>query len=160
MLSHFIAGKLEIKLTSEKLFINTATSSEAFALRSINGIGVIDLVDDYNIRLNNWKLGKSNTKFWIGVGVTFGILAFFIITKLILFGFSLLVIGSIISLIAYKTLNSLKENEPILRSAVRIIMGSGNRDFEFDKTGTNSGNVAEFVAMVESTLSAYHKNND
>ena len=46
ILSQFNADNLDIKLTSEKLFINTAASSEAFALRSVNGIGVVDLVDD------------------------------------------------------------------------------------------------------------------
>lgn len=45
-------------------------------------------------------------------------------------------------------------------SAVRVMMSGGNRDFQFDKAGIQSGNIAEFVAKVESTLTAYHKNND
>jgi hypothetical protein len=44
-----------------------------------------------------------------------------------------------------------KNNEPKLMSAVRIMMSGGNRDFQFDKTGIKSGNIAEFVANVEST---------
>jgi hypothetical protein len=39
------------------------------------------------------------------------------------------------------------------------MMSGGNRDFKFDNTGVKSGNVAEFVASVESTLTAYQKNN-
>jgi hypothetical protein len=42
-------------------------------------------------------------------------------------------------------------------SAVRIMLNGGNRDFEFDKAGVDSEAVAEFVARVESTLTAYHK---
>lgn len=63
---------------------------------------------------------------------------------------------AIIALIGMNKTN----NEPKLMSAVRIMMSGGNRDFQFDKTGIKSGNVAEFVAKVESTLTSYHKNND
>ena len=50
-----------------------------------------------------------------------------------------------------------KYRKPVLMSAVRIMLNGGNRDFEFDKTGVDSEAVAEFVARVESTLTAYHK---
>ena len=33
---------LNMKLTSEKLFVNSNTSNETFALRSVNGIGIVD----------------------------------------------------------------------------------------------------------------------
>ena len=52
-----------------------------------------------------------------------------------------------------------KNNEPKLMSVVRIMMSGGSRDFQFEKTGIKSGNVSDFVAKVESTLTAYHKNN-
>jgi hypothetical protein len=51
----FYSSKLIFTFTSEKLFINTPASSETFALRSVNGIGVIDLVDEYNKALTIWK---------------------------------------------------------------------------------------------------------
>ncbi len=60
----------------------------------------------------------------------------------------------------YFLLNKSNKEKPILMSAVRIMMSGGNRDFQFDKTGIKSVNVAEFVAKVETTLTAYHKNND
>jgi hypothetical protein len=40
------------------------------------------------------------------------------------------------------------------------MMSGGNRDFQFDKMGIKSGNIAEFVALVESTLTSYHKNTE
>ena len=59
ILSQLNADNLEIKLTSEKLSINTNTSNETFALRSVNGIGVVDLLEEYNIALTLWKSQKG-----------------------------------------------------------------------------------------------------
>jgi hypothetical protein len=157
ILSQFNADNLDIKLTSEKLFINTAASSEAFALRSVNGIGVVDLIDDYNKSLTVWKK-KSFFPYWL-----------FILGGIFLMGSFTgkpedLIIGLMVGLAAivggYFLLNKSKKEKPNLMSAVRIMMSGGNRDFQFDKTGITSGNVAELVAKVETTLTAYHKNND
>jgi hypothetical protein len=63
LLSQFKTSDLEIKLTSEKLFINTVSSNETFALRSVNGIGVVDLVEDYNKALTEWKKSNFGTIF-------------------------------------------------------------------------------------------------
>ena len=154
ILSQFNAENLEIKLTSEKLFINTITSNETFALRSVNGVGVIDLVDDYNQALTIWKK-KSDS-----------LVALFIFGGLCLIagiasgeeGSPGIMLGTAMIAYGFYLLNqSIKK--PSLMSAVRIMMSGGNRDFQFDKTGIKSGNIAEFVANVESTLTSYHKNN-
>ncbi len=60
ILSQFNTDNLDIKLTSEKLFINTVASNETFALRSVNGVGVIDLIDDYNKALTIWKKNQKH----------------------------------------------------------------------------------------------------
>lgn len=159
ILSLFTANNLEIKLTSEKLFINTATSNEAFALRSLNGIGVVDLVGEYNKALSAWKSERFTAIIFIGLSI-------FIL--LISLGFALkysaspqiglIVIGLLSLILGLYYFN--KTNKPTLMSAVRIMMSGGNRDFQFDKTGSKSGNVAEFVANVESTLTSYYKKID
>lgn len=159
ILSQFNADNLDIKLTSEKLFINTAASSEAFALRSVNGIGVVDLVDDYNKALTAWKTVRLSQKIALGTGIIFGIMGLWNLQNSAGFGFGVIVFGCIFAIPALIGMNE-TNNEPKLMSAVRIMMSGGNRDFQFDKTGIKSGNVAEFVAKVESTLTAYHKNND
>jgi hypothetical protein len=156
ILSQFNADNLDIKLTSEKLFINTAASNEAFALRSVNGVGVIDLVDDYNKALTIWKK-KSNAPYWL-----FILGGIFLLNGIV--GKSESMAGGIMLGLAaigggYFLLNKSKKEKPNLMSAVRIMMSGGNRDFQFDKTGSGSGNIAEFVAKVESTLTSYHKNN-
>lgn len=145
ILSQFNAENLDIKLTSEKLFIKTLASDETFALRSVNGIGVIDLVDDYNNALAGWKANKINTTIFYILGGVFVLLGLGISFFWLLFAAIFLIFGW-----ANKT------SEPKLISAVRIMMSGQNRDFTFDKTGIKSGNVAE----VEKTLTAYHKNND
>lgn len=153
-LTAFSSSNLNIKLTDEKLFINTSTSSEAFALRSINGIGVIDLVDEYNKKLTDWKSKSYLPYVFFALG--FCILSVGLTDKdsnhaaafLTAIGFGA---------VGYYFFNNFKKNKPTLQSAVRIMMSGGNRDFSFDKAGVKSEDIAQFVAKVESTLTAYNK---
>lgn len=155
ILSKFTADNLEIKLTNEKLFINTAISNETFALRSINGIGVVDLVEQYNKELTLWKGNKGFAIFLYIMGAAIAIVALLSLSKSPGAGFFCIAFSGLIFWYA----NNQQKNEPKMMSAVRIMMSGGNRDFQFDKTGVKSENVAEFVAKVESTLTAYQKNN-
>jgi hypothetical protein len=149
---------LSIKLTDEKLFINTATSMETFALRSIDGIGVIDLVDQFNALLSFHNQDKNGRISLIVIGIGTVIFSFFFNSMLDI-GTNFLVIMTIIglgiSLTGFYLFQLLKK--PTLKSAVRIMMAGGNRDFMFDKAHSNSMEVAEFVAKVEDTLTAFHK---
>ena len=158
-ITYLSADNLDIKLTEDKLFINTAISNEAFALRSVNGIGVVDLVDEFNNELTFWKQKRANAMALVILGVGIIFIAF------LLFNFSEVGAGVFMFLVGgglmYVGYVALQKNaiQPKLLSAVRIMMSGGNRDFKFDNTGVKSGNVAEFVASVESTLTAYQKNN-
>lgn len=77
---------------------------------------------------------------------------------LFLFGFfSAIMFGVGAAIIALIFFNMKRQVKPTLKSAVRIMMTGGNRDFIFDKANTNSIEVAEFVANVEDTLTAFHK---
>lgn len=149
---------LSIKLTDEKIFITTATSMETFALRSIDGIGVIDLVDQFNALLSFHNQEKNGRITLIVLGITTVIFSFFFNSMLDI-GTNFLVIMTIIglgiSLTGFYLFQLLKK--PTLKSAVRIMMAGGNRDFMFDKAHSNSMEVAEFVAKVEDTLTAFHK---
>ncbi len=146
---------LQIKLTDEKLFINTSTSSETFALRSIDGIGVIDLVDQFNNQLTEYKKIKLGFMNLIVSGSIFLIGGIYILTIDVSIGFATFLLGvGMAGFGIYKLNQSLK---PTLKSAVRIMMTGGNRDFMFDKANSNSIEVAEFVAKVEDTLTAFHK---
>lgn len=146
-------GNLQVNLTDEKLFVNTFSSNETFALRSVNGLGVVDLIDDYNKKLTDSKkkitYGTLSLTLFIlllmnaGSGYN-GILGF--IPNTLLF-----------ASFCFAIYNFVNYKKPILMSAVRIMLNGGNRDFQFDKTGVDSEAVAEFVARVESTLTAYHK---
>jgi hypothetical protein len=153
ILSQINVDQLSIKLTDEKLYINTATSNETFALRSINGIGVIDLVDEYNTLLSDWKKKNKKTLSPIAVGVLFLFTGYSDNNiKLGLLGLLAIIGGAI-------WYNKMLSEKPSMMSAVRIMMSGGNRDFKFDKANVSSGSIADFVAKVESTLSAYHKKN-
>jgi len=159
VLSQFSVDGLDIKLTSEKLFIKTSASSEAIALRSINGIGVVDLIDEYNSALSNWKSKKGAPPAMLFLSSAgFCLMGVFALTVNVGFGLFILVISSLFLIAGFKKIELDKTNvEPKLMSAVRIMLSSGNRDFKFDKTDAGSRHVAEFVASVETTLTAHHK---
>ncbi len=148
-------GNLQINLTDEKLFVNTFASNETFALRSVNGLGVIDLIEAYNKNLNDWRLRRIILTIPVSIFLIAGVdKLIFVNNENIkeLFLFVYIGIPFAIYKISYYLLI-----KPVLMSAVRIMLNSGNRDFQFDKAGVDSEAVAEFVARVESTLTAYHK---
>lgn len=140
------------------MFINTTESSEVFALRSVNGIGVVDLVEDFNKALTARKTLRSLQKTMLIIGIIITLSGLWVFQYSLGVGFAFIVFGGIFAIPALIGLNR-SNIEPELMSAVRIMISGGNRDFKFNKTGIKSGNVAEFVVKVESTLTAYHKNN-
>lgn len=155
VVTNFESYEISIKLTDEKLFIKTITSSETFALRSINGIGIVDLIDKYNQELSAYNARKNSPMVIYVIGGIFllGGLASFsgnagaALMELLLGG-GIIYWGSTMQAI-----------EPSLQSAVRIMISGMNRDFEFDKSGSYTTQIAELVVKVEETLTAYHKNN-
>lgn len=155
VVTNFESPEISIKLTDEKLYIKTITSSETFALRSINGIGIVDLVDDYNKELSIYNANKNAPMVYYIFGGIFllgGLASFSSNAGSAIMG--LLLGGGIIYWGSTK-----QAIEPNLQSAVRIMISGMNRDFEFDKSGSYTTQIAELVVKVEETLTAYHKNN-
>lgn len=149
-------SELELNLTDEKIYLRTAVSQEAIALRSINGIGVVDLVDKYNNELTAYK----NQKKQANVGVSIMVAGVLVLLLLLVQGLGIeaLIIGGSFLLVGLIYYNKYKDiEEPSLKSAVRIMITGTQRDFEFDKAYSNANEVANFVAQVENTLSAFHK---
>lgn len=155
VVTNFENAEISIKLTNEKLYIKTITSSETFALRSINGIGIVDLVDKYNQELSAYKSRKNAP---VGYYIFGGL---FLVGGLANFAkdSGAAIMGVLIGagIIFWGSKN--QADEPNLQSAVRIMIGGMNRDFEFDKAGSYTSQIAELVFKVEETLTAYHKNN-
>lgn len=151
ILSEINVGNLELKLSSDKLYIKTKTSSETFAMRSINGIGVVDLVEKYNHELSEKRKKRINAFIFLTIGLFMVVLGInFSSVPFALIGMLIVIFGFIM----------LPDDKPKLISAVRIMMTGGKRDFEFDKGGSGVEKIAEFVAIIESTLSAYYKQNN
>lgn len=154
VVSNFESPEISIKLTDEKLYIKTLSSSETFALRSINGIGIVDLIEKYNLELAAQKNAKKPTGLYILGGFLLlagiGNLAVSIGPALIF----ILLGGGV-----FYWASTQQAPDPILNSAVRIMISGMNRDFEFDKSGPYLNQIAELVVKVEETLTAYHKNN-
>lgn len=162
-LHEMTVGKLTMKLTNEKLFINSLGSSETFALRAVSGIGVVDLVEKYNQEITTFK--EKTNKPWILI-ISFAFLGFPALLFWASKGFSMdaaipivAVFGIIFSALAVHFY--LKNNNliaPTLKSAVRIMICGATRDFEFDKNTPNASEVGRFVALIEDTLTSYQRN--
>ncbi len=154
-ISELKASGLEIRLTNERLYFNSTASQETMALRSVNGVAIVDLIDDYNAKLTAYKTAKnaSYVNFVLGFGFAIG----GVFLQLELENPILIVLGVAYLIFAMYTAGKIQE--PTLMSLVRIHTNGGARDFEFDKKGVYSGNVAEFVARIEDTLTAFHKNS-
>lgn len=146
---------LSIKLTDEKLFITTATSTETFGLRSIDGIGVIDLIQLLNEEMIAYNQKKNAQIMNIVSGIVILIMGLYICTVDVSIGSITALVG--IAWAGFTILAKKGTLKPTLKSAVRIMMAGGNRDFTFDKANADSSLVAEFVARVEDTLTAFHK---
>lgn len=146
---------LSIKLTDEKIFITTSTSMETFALRSIDGIGVIDLVQDLNEEITSYKQKNNAQVVNVISGIIILIMGLYICSVDITIGSTVSTVG--LAWAGFVYLAKRGTLKPTLKSAVRIMMAGGNRDFVFDKANSNGVEVAEFVAKVEDTLTAFHK---
>lgn len=143
-------GDLEFKITSEKLYIESITGSETYALRSINGISVKDDINRYNMELNALKSAKTFQITFLLIGVS--ILFLFLYMGGVVFG---LIFSSIFLVPAI--IGMMKVKEPRLLSVVRVTMNSGDKAFEFYKSDAKADDVASFVAALEKTLTAFHK---
>jgi len=156
ILSKVNANGLEITLTEDKLFIKTKSSNETFATRAINGIGVIDLVDEYNQELAEYhRIRDLNAGSIVAMG--FGVVLV-IVSQAANGGTIELMIGILI--ILFGLLRRKKSKElPKLLSAVRIMISGATRDFKFDKTGELSKDIADFFAKIESTFTSFHYNS-
>lgn len=116
------ADGLNMRLTNEKLFINSAGSSETFALRSISGVGIVDLIKEYNEELTKSKSKNNNS-------VIFSVVIFLLVSVISypIFGnfFTCMLVAVIPTIIAYFVFRNKKT--PTLKSAVRIMISGATR---------------------------------
>ena len=150
IITQFDAGLFNVKLTDEKLVFLTNNSTESFALRSLNGIGVVDLTDDLNQQVLFAQGKKSTQMLNIVIGAIVMIFGFYVGGG---FGTVMAIVGIVFIILGLLV----KVPTPILKSVVRIMLSSGNRDFQFIKSSGLGSTVLDFVSKVEETLTAYHK---
>jgi len=153
---------LEFKLTSEKLFINSLSSNETYALRSVNGVSVKDKIELFNQEISDYKSAIARHESSKGQGIMAGAVGGFsaiygaVSDSTLPLIFGVLLLGVMWKLFQDKHPG---ESEPVLKSSVVITMNSGDKSFEFVKSDANSDEVAKFVFEVEQTLTAFHKSD-
>jgi hypothetical protein len=143
----------EITLTGDKVYVTAVGSQETFALRSVNGIGTYDDIEDYNRQIEENKKKDFTSFKWLGIGLAvFGIyLGFAWGSSSAMF---LIVCGIVMFGIGANAKSPEEKSE--MKTYFRIMLSGGDRKFQFDKKASNAGDVADFCNKVEDTLTAYN----
>jgi hypothetical protein len=156
IISQFKAGNLVMRLTNEKLFIDTATLNENFALSSIQEINVVDLLEEHGQKSSIWNKEREGPLYVFGV--LFAIWGLYSFSLFLGYAIFVLIISVIVFIWAYvrKTNNLMKS--PKVMMALRISYHSGNREYKFEKTGFKNSKINDFITKVESRLSTVEQN--
>ena len=147
-----------VKLTNEKIFIDAAGSSETIALRGLNGVGLYDDLEKYNLELETAKGDKKASGCIRGgfhiFGVAYIIFSISYINSNDILTFVL--IGLFFGVIPFiYDLFSKDAEKPVLDSYFRLMLSGGDRKFPFNKSDETSVKIADFINKVEDTLTAY-----
>lgn len=156
IISQFKAGNLVLRLTNEKLFIDTATLNESFALSSIIKISVVNLLEERGQKSSIWDNEREGPLYVLGV--LFAIWGLYSFSLFIGYAIFVLILSAILFFWAYIRKNNHLMKSPKVMMALRISYQSGNRQYKFEKTGTKSSNINDFMTKVESSLSAVQQN--
>jgi hypothetical protein len=156
IISQFKAGNLVMRLTNEKLFIDTATLNESIALSSIQEINVVDLLEEHGQKSSIWNKEREGPLYVFGV--LFAIWGLYSFSLFLGYAIFVLIISVIVFIWAYvrKTNNLMKSPKEMM--ALRISYQSGNREYKFENTGVENSKINDFITKVESRLSAVEQN--
>jgi hypothetical protein len=150
----------EITLTDDKVYVTTVGSQETFALRSVNGIGTYDDIEQYNKDLEAAKkMDKRPLKYF---GIFFIAIAVTLLLASAVSDFNALgLVVVILPFAGWLYIKGAKSESPEdiakMKSYFRIMLSGGDREFQFDKKASNAVDVADFCNKVEDTLTAYNK---
>ncbi len=148
----FKTKELDIELSGEKLIIKTESSNESLSLKSINSIGIIDLVEEFEKAQTVFKTSKLLRKILFSFGAFFVLFGIGVILKLDLFlGLGIVVFSSVFFVFGFLVKKQNKV-EPNLKSAIRISVHGTNRDLVFLNSPENNDKVSEFISVIENQL--------
>lgn len=152
VLSKFEAVGLTLELSNEKLTCKTLTSSETYLIKKINGIGLFDLVDDFEKQKDEKRDNQWYRQFFKWVGIFLILLGLYFLFNVQIGGIGGFVELSIAGGISYFISTKLKPDQPKILSALKILTSSGEKDYVFNKEDIKSGDINDFISKVESTL--------
>ena len=148
---------LNVKLTSEKVYISAASGDETFALRSVNGVGTYDDIkkfaeesEEYANKGKKWKIA-----FFVMIFVSFASLMGVIEDPEAAMG--LIICLALTFGFYYKWKNPTKGGPPVLDSYLKFMISGNERLFKFNKSDESSALIADFINKIEDTLTAYNK---
>ena len=142
----------DIELSGEKLIVKTASSNESLSLKSLNSIGINDLIEEFEKAQTVFKTSKLLRKILFSFGSFFVISGFGVILKLDLFlGLGILFFSSVFFVFGFLVKKQNKV-EPQLKSAIRISIHGTNRDLVFLNSLENNDKVSEFISVIENQL--------
>lgn len=139
-----------VKLTNDKIFIDSAGSSETIALRRLTGVGLYDDLEKYNKELEKYKKEKKGIKVvkWMLI-----VLGLYCTSFSLVLGIFWIAGGVLLEKLV--SFSSNLKKEPVLDSYFRLMLSGGDRKFKFNKSDETSVKIADFINKVEDTLTAY-----
>ena len=143
-----------VKLTNDKIFIDSAGSSETIALRGLTGVGLYDDLEKYNKELEEYKKYSTHLKTGKWALIVLGVVGLFEgdANSLVL---AIFMIAGGILLEKIVSFSSKHKKKPVLDSFLKLMITGRSRDFPFHKSDETSVKIADFINKVEDTLTAY-----
>lgn len=147
----FTSSNLEIKIIGEKLFVHSGNKNHDFDVHSILDIGVLDLVNEHEKSLKDWKYNRSIARNVIGASFSIAFMGFLGLEFSQLFTIILSIFGLFLF---FSGLILVKKSgkKPKRRTAIRIVTKEGNCDYPFNRTADHSMSLEEFIEKAESIL--------
>ena len=146
-----------IRLTTEKVYAKSIGLEETYALRSLDGVGVFDDINQFaedKQKLND----RANT--WQRWGIICSIIGGFMLIGYISNDekyLPSLILGGVFGFFGYRLIRNsiLLRKTAKLNSYIKLIVSGNNKLYKFNKKESNSSQVADFVNKIEDTLSKY-----
>lgn len=152
-----------LKLTDQRLYAKSVGIEETYALRSVDGAGVWDDLENYKTeKLEGDRRANSKRNWGIvimvfgGFQLLAGIIALFSDLLRTAAGIGVqLVFSGLILYFGYKKFMKSKEIRVSLNSYIKIIISGDNKNYIFNKKSKESADIAKFLEKLEQTLTKY-----
>lgn len=148
-LHQFQSDTITLTVSRRKIQITKPGSSEIFSLHAVQGIGMLDLFEEYESDLDAHHVKQRNILLF-SVFLMLG--GFLLLVALFALAGTLLIVGGLAVFIFLRP-----GRKPRLKSVIRLIIDGVQRDFEYDKEKVNLQDLRTIVHFIKSQINLQAK---